>query len=174
MFPVWCCRRRQRVGSGLPASCSLLCSFRNQLAPDWTQWQLMDQSGVSNGGVVHRAARQPEGQLTFRPVLIHVLQIFGFLPSEVSGSRCGPGTCTTLTLVCSSAVDLVQLHDAAGPVGAGAAPPAAEAEAAARSRHHESASLNAGRGGALCPNHTEPPPGEMGGKTRSLTKTSSD
>lgn len=44
--------------------------------------------------------------------------------------------------VLSSAVDLVELHDAAGPVGAGAAPPAAEAEAAARSRRHEPASLN--------------------------------
>ena len=44
--------------------------------------------------------------------------------------------------VSSPAVDLVELHDAAGPVGAGAAPPAAETEAAARSRRHEPASLN--------------------------------
>lgn len=172
MFPVWRCRHHQWVGSGLPSSRSLLCSFRNQLAPNWTQRQLMDQSGVSNGGVIHRAARQPEGQLTFHPVVTHVFQIFGsFLLKFQPRAHVAV---LALTLLYSSAVHLVQLHDAAWPVGAGTAPPAAEAEAATRSRRHESASLNAGPGGALCPNQTESPPGEMGGKTRSLTKTSSD
>lgn len=53
----------------------------------------------------------------------------------------GPGGVAS-TLSLSPAVHLVQLHDAAGPVCAGAAPPPAEAEAAARSRHHEPAPLS--------------------------------
>lgn len=58
-------------------------------------------------------------------------------------------------MLCPPAVYLVQLHDAAWPLGAGAAPPAAETEAAARPRRHEPASLNAGRGGTLCPDRTK-------------------
>lgn len=75
----------------------------------------------------------------------------------------------------SSAVDLVELHDAAGPVGVGAAPPAAETEAAARSRRHEPAPLN-GRprrrfvSGRQLNHHQE----KREEKNRSLTKTSSN
>lgn len=56
----------------------------------------------------------------------------------------------------SPAVHLVQLHDAARPVGAGAAPPAAEAEAAARSRRHEPAALKGSARRRFC---LDEPPG---------------
>uniref|UniRef100_A0A8D0AQD3 Nonsense-mediated mRNA decay factor n=1 Tax=Sander lucioperca TaxID=283035 RepID=A0A8D0AQD3_SANLU len=117
-------RSGERLRAGLPAGCGFLGSFGLQLAPDGAGRQLLDQSGVSDGGVVlHRAARQPQ-------------------------------------------VYLVELHDAARPVGAGAAPPAAETEAAARPRRHEPAALNGRpRRPALCVRMATtklPPPGENG------------
>lgn len=85
-----------------------------------------------------------------------------------------PNTNQTNTLFCS-AVDLVELHDAAGPVGAGAAPPAAETEAAARSRRHEPPPLNGSRrrrfvSGRQNNHHQE----TWEEKNTSLTKTSSN
>lgn len=68
-------------------------------------------------------------------------------------------------------VHLVQLHDAARPVSAGAAPPAAETEAAERPRRHEPASLNTGQGGASSP---KPNPTQTGGGTTRLTTASSN
>lgn len=72
-----------------------------------------------------------------------------------------------------SAVHLVQLHDAAGPVGPGAAPPAAEAEAAARSWRHEPPPLKGSRRRRFvsgCQNNHQ----ETWEEKNSLTKTSSN
>lgn len=76
----------------------------------------------------------------------------------------------------SPAVNLVELHDAAGPVGTGAAPPAAEAEAAARSRRHEPASLNGSARRRFVSGRQQSTTRRNGGEKnhRSLTKTSSN
>lgn len=89
-------RTHQRVRSGLPAGFSLLHSARHQLAPGWTVGQLLDQSGVSDGGVIlHRPAGQPQGAPTVTLLILlsssgfekHIMWLWSSGPIKISKHR---------------------------------------------------------------------------------------
>lgn len=161
-----CFRSSRRIRSGLPANHGLLC-IRQQLAPGWIDGQLLDQSGLSNGGVVlHRAAWQPQGNT--RPTSsdaweemsrVYRLTRWCFLPCATSA-----GFSLTLTLCLPPQSIWSSSMMQPGP---SALEQLLLQQKQKQQRGHGAMNpphWTAARGGALCPDVNKPPPGETEGK----------
>lgn len=132
--------RCERLWVGLPAFCLvLLCVRDQQLAPGGANQQL-GSPGHANGGLFNCPPWQFQGSMRCSVqhlVLYYFLHVLNIPSLSISSTP-------------FSAVNLVELYDAARSVCAGAAPDAAETEAAARPRQHEPATLRAHRKTHLC------------------------